>query len=95
MHSDAFCKLLRQRCPPTKVSVDASAYGLEQFCRPVAFASSSLSETKSWFSQIKRGLTWALEKFSEYVIGKTGNRPQTACTVPLLGNKSLDMSIKI
>ena len=83
----------------TKISADASSHGfgadlLQQqsntWC-PVAFASCSLSETVSLCPDRERG-TWALEKFSEYVLGKvvhleTDHRP----LIPLLGQKSLDL----
>ena len=87
----------------TKISADASAYGLgavllqkhhEQW-RPIAFSSRSLSETELRYAQIEKealALTWALEKFSEYTLGKviqleTDHKP----LVPLLGQKSLDL----
>ena len=65
----------------TKISADASSYGLgavllqqqEDKWRPVAFASRSLSETECHYAHIEKealALTWALEKFSEYVLGK-------------------------
>ena len=61
----------------TKVSADASAYGLgvvllqlqQGLWRPVAFASRALSETETHYAQIEKealALTWALEKFAEY-----------------------------
>ena len=88
---------------PTKVSADASAYGLgavllqlqNKLWRPVAFASRALSETETRYAQIEKealALTWALEKFADYVLGKnialeTDHKP----LIPLLGNKSLDI----
>ena len=87
----------------TKISADASSYGLgavllqqqEDKWRPVAFASRSLSETECHYAQIEKealALTWALEKFSEYVLGKVfhlemDHKP----LIPLLGQKSLDL----
>ena len=87
----------------TKVSADASAYGLgavllqqqDDKWRPVAFASRALSETELRYAQIEKealALTWAVEKFSEYVLGKgihleTDHKP----LIPLLGQKSLDL----
>ena len=79
----------------TKISADASAYGLgavllqKQQWRPIAFSSCSLSETEQRYAQIEKealALTWALEKFSEYTLGKviqleTNHKP----LVPLLG----------
>ena len=87
----------------TKVSADASAYGLgavllqqqDDKWRPVAFASRALSETELRYAQIEKealALTWAVEKFLEYVLGKvihleTDHKP----LIPLLGQKSLDL----
>jgi len=87
----------------TKVRADASAYGLGAVLlqqqhnnwRPVAFASRALSETETRYAQIEKealALTWAMEKFAEFVIGKkiileTDHKP----LVPLLGTKSLDL----
>ena len=63
--------------------------------RPIAFASRSLTETELRYAQIEKEalvLTWALEKFSEYTLGKmvrleTDHKP----LIPLLGQKSLDL----
>ena len=87
----------------TKVSADASAYGTgavlmqqqQGAWRPVAFASRTLNEAETRYAQIEKealALTWALEKFAEYVLGKcvileTDHKP----LVPILGRKSLDM----
>ena len=65
----------------TKISADVSAYGLgavllqqhQERWRPVVFASRALSETETYYAQIEKdalALTWALEKFAEYVLGK-------------------------
>ena len=87
----------------TKVSADASAYGIGAILmqqqqqgawRPVAFASRALNEAETRYAQIEKealALTWALEKFAEYVFGKsvileTDHKP----LVPILGRKSLD-----
>ena len=87
----------------TKISADASAYGLgavplqqhqDKWC-PVAFASCALNETELRYAQIEKealALTWALERFSEYVLGKviqleTDHKP----LIPLLGQKTLDL----
>ena len=86
----------------TKVSADASAYGLgavllqhhDEGWKPVTYASRSMSETESRYAQIEKealAATWASEKFSEYLIGKqfhieTDHKP----LVPILSTKSLD-----
>ena len=87
----------------TKISADASACGLgavllqqqanAKLC-PVAFASRFMNDSERRYAQIEKetlALTWALEKFSEYVLGKvicleTDHKP----LIPLLGQKSLD-----
>ncbi|XP_065902585.1 uncharacterized protein [Dysidea avara] len=82
----------------TKISADASSHGLgavllqqqNQEWRPVAYASSSMSETETRYAQIEKealAITWACEKFSTYILGKhisieTDHKP----LVPLLGN---------
>ena len=86
----------------TKVCADASSYGVGavllqkqgELWKPVAFASRSLSGTEQRYTQIEKealALTWACERFSEYIIRKeilleTDHKP----LIPLLGNKSLD-----
>ena len=86
----------------TKVSADASAYGLGAVIqqrhaggwKPVAYASRSLSETESRYAQIEKealALTWACDKFAMYLLGKrflmeTDHKP----LVPLLSSKRLD-----
>ena len=65
----------------TKVSADASAYALgavslqqqDKHWWPVAFASWALSEMETKCDQIEKeslALTWAMEKFAEFVIDK-------------------------
>ena len=86
----------------TKVSADASSYGLgavllQKTCngwQPVAYASRSLSETERRYAQIEKealAITWACEKFAMYILGKrfaieTEHKP----LVPLMGTKHLD-----
>ena len=85
----------------TKVCADASSYGLGAVLmqkhsgswKPVAYASRSLSETEKRYAQIEKealASTWACEKFSIYLLGKsflieTDHKP----LVPLLGSKNL------
>ena len=61
----------------------------------MAFASRTLNEAETRYAQIEKealALTWALEKFAEYVLGKciileADHKP----LVPILCRKSLDM----
>ena len=87
----------------TTVASDASKYGLGAVLkqqqtdgdwRPVAFASRALSATEQRYAPIEKeslGVTWACEKFAEYVLGmtfhvETDHKP----LVSLLGYKHLD-----
>ena len=86
----------------TKISADASTYGLgvvllqkqDDQWKPVVYASRSLTETESWYAQIEKealASTWACERFSDYILGKpieieSDHKP----LVPLLNTKSLD-----
>ena len=62
--------------------------------KPVAYASRSMSPTEQRYAQIEKealALTWACERFSEYIIGmdfhiETAHKP----LVPFLGNKNLE-----
>ena len=59
----------------TKISADASSYGLgavlqeqSENCKPVAYASRSMSETERCSAQIEKealSVTWSCEKFSD------------------------------
>ena len=87
---------------PTKISADASSYGLgavlmqehKATWKPIAYASRSMTGTERWYAQIEKealAATWACEKFSTYVLGmkfliETDHKP----LVPLLGTKHLD-----
>ena len=87
---------------PTILSADASSYGLGAVLlqetnkqrRPVAYASRSMTETEQRYAQIEKealAITWACEKFSEYILGlpieiETDHKP----LVPLLSSKQLD-----
>eukprot|EP00731_Ephydatia_muelleri_P006180 Em0003g428a len=86
----------------TKVSADASSYGLgavllqrdKSSWKPVAFASRSMSDTEKRYAQIEKealAIVWACDKFSTFVIGKhftieTDAKP----LIPLLSTKHLD-----
>ena len=88
----------------TMVSADASSFGLGAVImqrpdassqwRAVAFASRTMTETEVRYAQIEKealALTWACEKFSMYLIGRsftleTDHKP----LLSLLGQKNLD-----
>ena len=86
---------------PTKVSADASSFGLGAVLlqhnandwKPVAFASRSMTEVERRYAQIKKEVlaaTWACEKFTNYILGakftiKTDHKP----LVPLLSTTHL------
>ena len=87
----------------TKVSADASSFGLEgvllqnledQTWRPVMFISRALTPVECRYAQIEKealALTWACERFSNYIVGKsilaeTDHKP----LVPLLTSRTLD-----
>ena len=113
-HDEAFSKLKTEISSPrvlahydinaqTKISADASAYGLGAVLlqcqdnlnwKPVAFASRCLNPTEIRYAQIEKealGLVWACEKFSDYILGKSiFLETDHKPLVPLLGNKSLD-----
>ena len=85
-----------------KVSADASSFGLgavlfqkaEDNWRPVAYASMSMTETERRYVQIEKealAVTWACEKFSDYILGRkfmieSDHKP----LIPLLNSKQLD-----
>ena len=85
----------------TKISADASSYGLgavllqknNQLWQPVIYASRTMTSTECRYAHVEKealASTWACEKFANYVLGKkftieTDHKP----LVPLLGNKSL------
>ena len=85
-----------------KLSADASSYGLGAVLlqetnnewQPVAYGSRTMTETERRYTQIEKealSLTWAAEKFSMYLLGRsfhmeTDHKP----LVPLLSTKSLD-----
>ena len=86
---------------PTKVSADASSFGLgavllqekDSVWKPVSYASRSMSETERRYAQIEKealAVTWACEKFADYIIGlevqlETDHKP----LVPLLGTTQM------
>ena len=87
----------------TKISADASAYGLgavllqktqDQTWRAVAYASRSLTETEMRYAQIEKealATTWACERFTSYILGKhIAIETDHKPLVPLLSTKHLD-----
>ena len=86
---------------PTKVSADASSFGLGAVLlqknandwEPVAFASRSMTEVERRYAQIEKealAATWACEKFTDYILGakfiiETDHKP----LVPLLSTTHL------
>lgn len=81
-------------------STDASSYDLgvvllqqheDGKLHPVDYASRSMLETETWYTQIEKeafAITWGCEQFSDYLIGleftiKMHYKP----LIPLLGNK--------
>ena len=88
---------------PTKISADASAFGLgavllqklESTWKAVAFASRSMSETRASvrpnLEKEALATTWACEKFADFIIGKHIDiETDHKPLVPLLGSKHLD-----
>ena len=92
----------------TVVSADASSYGIgsvllqkvDEKLHPVAYASRALTPTEQRYAQIEKeslALTWACEKFRNYLIGthfkiQTEHKP----LLSLFGNKDLnDLSPRI
>jgi predicted aspartyl protease len=86
----------------TKISADASSYGLgavllqkhDQQWKPVYYASRSMTPTERRYAQVEKealASTWACDKFADYLVGldftiETDHRPLVA----LLEKKSLD-----
>ena len=65
---------------PTKVSADASSYGLGAVLlqqvgdkwKPVAYAYPSMSDTEKRYAQIEKealAITWLCDKFFNYILG--------------------------
>ena len=65
----------------TKISADASSYGLgavllqeqrDSMRKPVAYASRSMTKTETRYAQVEKealAITWACDKFANYIIG--------------------------
>ena len=87
----------------TKIAADASSYGLGAVLlqeeepgtwKPVSFISRSMTATESKYAQIEKealAVTWACERSSNYIIGKsitieTDHKP----LVPLLTKRTID-----
>ena len=87
----------------TTLSADASSYGLgavllqkqpDGELRPVAYASRAMSGVEQRYAQIEKealATTWACERFSDFLIGKTFHiETDHKPLVSLLGQKTLD-----
>ena len=87
----------------TKINADASSYGVgavllqkqnEKDWKPISYVSRALTDTETRYSQIEKealAFTWACERFSDYILGKsiigeTDHKP----LVPLLTTHLLD-----
>nr|XP_037270742.1 uncharacterized protein K02A2.6-like [Rhipicephalus microplus] len=88
----------------TTVSADASSFGLGAVllqtqpsgeCRPVAFASRSMTETEQRYSQTEKealATTWAIQRFDEFIRGITFDvETDHLPLVSLFGKMELDM----
>lgn len=88
---------------PTRVSADASSYGLGGVLsqlqasgewRPVAFISCSMTETKRRYTQIEKealAITWACERFQTYLLGRHFViRTDHKPLISLLSSRALD-----
>ena len=87
----------------TKVSADASSYGLGAVLlqrkdtadwRPIAYASRALSDTERRYAQVEKealATTWACEQFRDFLIGLTFQvDTDHKALLALLGSKRLD-----
>ena len=87
----------------TTLSADASSHGLgavllqrqpDGKLQPVAYASKSMSSTEQRYAQIEKealATTWACERFSDFLLGKTFHvETDHKPLVSLLGQKTLD-----
>ena len=87
---------------PTKVSADASSYGLgavllqkvDSYWKPVAYSSRAMTVPERRYVQIEKAVVatmWACDKFHNYILGRkfdieTNHKP----LVPLFCSKHLD-----
>ena len=90
---------------PTKVSADASMYGIgavllqetpgpAKTWRPVSYASRAMSQTERRYAQIEKealAVTWACERFAAFILGKKIMiETDHKPLVPILNKKDLD-----
>jgi len=88
---------------PTKVSTDASSYGLGAALlqkqinggwKPVAYSSRAMTNTEQKYAQIERealAVTWACERFNHYLLGMCFEiKTDHKPLVSLLGKKPID-----
>ena len=86
----------------TTISADASSYGLgavltqrqaDSCWRPVAYDSRAMTEAEQRYAQVEKealAVTWACEKFADYIIGKKFKlKTDHIPLIPLLGSMSL------
>ena len=88
---------------PTRVSADASSFGLGAVLmqqdpnnqwRPVAYASKAMTPTEQRYAQVEKealAITWGCERFLQYLLGLPFEiKTDHKPLVSLLGNKPID-----
>ena len=102
LSSTPILSLYDQKCP-TRVSADASSFGLgavlmqqhsDKQWRPVAYASRVMTPTEQRYAQVEKealAVTWACERFLHYLLGLPFEiKIDHKPLVSLLGNKPID-----